>query len=93
MRIGSVTSTGASRLLSFSSTDLQTRADASAADVQVGQAGLRQRCTNQAHSRGAEVPVTQQIMERFLSIWLMRPLGGGRVVVALRMGLLKMGVH
>ena len=53
MRIGRVTSTGASRLLSLSSNDLQTRADASAADVEVGQAGLRQRCTNQPQSTGA----------------------------------------
>ena len=64
MSIGRLTRTGASSVLSFSSNFLQKRADASGADVEMGQAGLRQRCTNKPQSTGSEVPVTQNILER-----------------------------
>lgn len=61
-----VNSAGTSRVLSFSSTYLQMIANASAADVELGQAGMRQRSKNQPRSTDAKVLLTQEILKHLL---------------------------
>lgn len=76
LRFGRVTSTGAVRVLSLRGPDMAMRTEATAADGELQSAVLRQSGVGQGGS----------IFERLLSVWLMRPLGGGRAAGALRLG-------
>lgn len=76
MRFGRVTSTGAVRVLAVQSAIPTVREEAGNADAVLQSAGLRQQ--------GTTAP--SGVLERLIAVWLMRPLGGGRVGEALRMG-------
>lgn len=76
MRFGRVTSTGAVQILALRSGTPTVQEEARDAEAIVQSAGMRQQ--------GTSAP--SGVLERLIAVWLMRPLGRGRVGDALRMG-------